>query len=152
MQVAFHLLTLARPVGHEGHSPCTLWLSPDMCFHSPCNVHQSLLAATALFAVCSLNVYEKINSFAANGLLIITEDQQRLWARFSSICLRNGEAQERHEGSWARHFSPHTVCVDPHTWVHMRVHRSWQLQASSLAYLPQTVCSLMQSQVCLHCC
>lgn len=128
-------------MGHEGHSPCTVWSSPDTWFHSPRNAHQSLLAATALFVVCSLNVYEKINSFAANGLLIITEDQQRLWARFSSIRLRNGEAQEWREGSWARHPSPCAVRVDPCTWAHTRVHRSWQLHACSPACLQQSAAS-----------
>jgi len=75
-------------------------------------LHPSLLAVIVLFAVYSLNVYEKINSFAGKGLLIITKDLQRLRARYSHTHLHNLEMPEWGEGKRGRQPpAPSCLCL-----------------------------------------
>lgn len=101
-------------------------------------LHLSLLAVIARFVVYSVNVYEKINSFTANGLLIITKDLQRLRARFSHTHLCNLETPERGDAKLGRQF-PAPSCLCPSACVH--THTRCTNQSHSRSFY-QPVCLL----------
>lgn len=116
-------------------------------------LHPSLLAVIAWFVVYSLNVYEKINSLTANGLLIITKDPQRLGTRFSHTHLCNLEMPERGEGKLGGQ-PPVPNCQCPSACMH--THTPAQVTAAPDTFtglfvsLPLMLSSLVRSQAWSH--